>query len=444
MGEADTNDDQFGRELRRLREQAGFTQVQLATRLGYNHTYVSKLESGARVPRIAFAGGADELLGAGGSLIALATSARARRQEGNDRGSADGMIDAPLPRSPFAIRTAHSPAVRHVRLPGLGVACPLHGMDGCTVSAPADGLDGLDDDAARTVGAETVHGLAAMLVSFIEADLEGQGDVLTVPLEQTLRTIIGLVPRASEPVALALLRLAGQYADLAAWQRVKRGQHAIGMTWLHRSVEWASAAHAHATACEALSSMSSLALLEGDGATAVEYARAAAAVDHGRRWTAVQAGLDEARGHALLGDRREVARLSSAAQRAADRLGDRDRLEAPWLFDAEGATFIASHLAGALRDLAETTGDRVIARRAVTFAESALANMPAWMASSRMLLTLRLADSHACGGAVDAAVEVARPVLSAAQSAGNTLITHELDRLRIRLGARCGDLLADL
>lgn len=182
----------------------------------------------------------------------------------------------------------------------------------------------------------------------------------------------------------------------------------------------------------------------GDGATAVEYAQAAGSVDDGRRWIAVQGGLDEARGHALLGDWREVARLSTETQRAADRLGDLDRLEAPWLFDAEGATFIASHLAGALRDLTETTGDVAIAGRAVTFAESALTTMPDRMPLSRVLLTLRLADSHACGGAVDAAVEVARPVLAEAESAGSTLIGHELDRLRTRLATRGRDLYADL
>lgn len=443
MREAETGDDRFGRELRRLREQAGLTQVQLATRLGYNHTYVSKLESGARVPRIAFAGGADELLGADGSLIALATNARARRQQANHHGFADGTVWAPLPRPPVASGTAASQPARRVHLPAFGVACPLHGVDGCIALAPADGLEGLVGDGARTAGTETVHGLAAMLVSYIEADLKGGGRLLSASLEQTLRAIVGLVPKAPEPVAIALLRLAAQYADLAARQRINQGQHGIGMMWLHRSVEWASASRDHAAACGALSAMSGLAVLEGDGATAVEYARAVAAVDRGRRWTVVQAALVEARGHALLGDWREVERLSNEAQRAADRLGERDRVEAPWLFDAEGATYIASHLAGALRDLTETTEDQGIAGRAVAFSESALANVPAWMPSSRLLLTLRLADSHACGGAFDEAVAVARPVVAAAQSAGSIRINHELDRLRLRLGVRGRELLAD-
>ncbi|MEU4393837.1 helix-turn-helix transcriptional regulator [Kribbella sp. NPDC023855] len=441
MGE--TEDDRFGRELRRLREQAGLTQVQLATRLGYSHTYVSKLESGARVPRITFAGGADELLDAGGSLIALATNARARRHKDSDKGFADGSVRVPPPRPSVAFRAVRPQPARIFRLPTFGITCPLHGMDGCTASTPADGLDGLIGEEVRTAGTETVHGLAALLVSFIEADVEGRGGDLLGPVEQTLGAITGLLPKAPEPITVALLRLAAQYADLAAWLRVKRAQQGIGMAWLHRSVEWASAARDHATACVALSSMSALALLEGDGATAVGYAQAAGSVDNGRRWIGVQARLDEMRGHAQLGDWREVARLSTEAQRGADRLGDLDRIEAPWLFDAEGATFIASHLAGALRDLTERTGDAAIACRAVTFAESALTTMPARMPLSRVLLTLRLADSHACGGAIDAAVAVARPVLADAEAAGSTLIDRELDRLRTRLATRGRDLYAD-
>jgi len=435
MRAAGTDDERFGRELRRLREQAGLTQVQLATRLGYSHTYVSKLESGARVPRITFAGGADELLGAGGSLVTLATNARARRQD-----ECEQPVGVPLPRPPVLAETVYPQPPRRFRLPAYGVICPVHGTDGCTVATAADGLAGMVGGELQSVGTDAVHVLAATLVAAIEADLHGRGGELLAPLEQTLRATMALLPTAPEPTAMDLLRLAALYADRAAWLRVDRGQRALGMAWLHRSVEWASASRDYAAACSTLSSMSSLALLERDGATAVAYAQAAAAVNGGRRWIAVQAGLGELRGYALLGDRQQVARMSGDVQRAAERLGDSDRFEAPWLFDAEGATYLASHFAGAMRDLAEATEDPASARRAVTFAESALAHLPAGMPSSRLMLTLRLADSHACGGAVDAAVDLARPVLSAARAAGSVLVDNELDRLRLRLGTQREDL----
>ncbi|MCO1580393.1 helix-turn-helix transcriptional regulator [Crossiella sp. SN42] len=438
--QAATGRDRFGRELRRLRERAGLTQVQLAARLGYDHTYLSKLESGARAPRISFASAADDLLNAGGALLALATQLRARRRSGGEAVA----VTAPLPCPPPADGPAQPRRSQRVELPAYGVMCPLHESAGCTVTVPAAGLAEVLQEGTGTVGAATVHGFAALLTTYIEADLDSLSAAsLPSEVEQALRALIGLVPRARGAVAVGVLKLAAQYADLAGWLRVERGQHGIGMAWLHRSLEWASASGQHGTACEALTNMSVLALMEGDAATALEYGNAAAAVGGDRRWIAVEANLHLARGHALLGDQREFTRLADQARRAVARLGERDRVEAPWFRDAEGEAWIASHLAAGLRDLAQTTGDRAIAGRAVRFAETSLANVPARMHGSKLLLTLRLADSHACAGDLDAAVAVARPVIPSVLTARTTRIDHELDRLRGRLGERSGELFDD-
>lgn len=430
--------NEFGQELRRLREQAGLTQVQLAARLGYHHSYVSKIESGAREPRIAFAGKADDLLAAGGSLLAVATKIRARLRSGPS-----GESPIPLPRPPRVGDPPRLSVARYVRLPAFGVTCPSHGINGCEALVPGrlaevPGVDRLTADAG------TLHGFAALLTTYLDADLSEVGGDLAGPVEQALHTLMSLVPMARGAQADGLLQLAARYANLAGWLRVKRGQHGIAMSWLHRSVEWALASGGVTTACEALSNMSVLAMIEGDADTALDYSNAAAAVDPNRRWTGVQAQLNQARAHAVLGDHREFARLSGAARRAADRLDGRDRVEAPWLTGAAGATYIASHLAGGLRDLAEVTGRSVIADRAVLYAETSLANVPARMHGSRLMLTLRLADSHACRGDLDAAVELARPVIAAAAPASATPIRLELRRLRTRLGGRFAELLDSL
>jgi DNA-binding XRE family transcriptional regulator len=429
--------EEFGRELRRLRELAGLTQVQLAARLGYHHTYVSKIESGAREPRIAFASKADDVLAAGGALLAVATQVRARLR--SDLGVATGTAAIPLPRAPRGTDPPRTSPARQVQLPAFGVTCPFHGTDGCAAPIPA-GLADVPGVDGCAVGTETLHGFAALLTTYIEADISAVAGDVALPVEQALRALMTLVPKARGDHADGLLRLAARYADLAGWLRVKRGQHGIAMTWLQRSVEWALASGGLSTACEALSSMSVIALIENDGATALECARAAAAVDRNRRWTAVQAKLDQARAHALLGDHREFTALAHAAQRGAERLGDRDRAEAPWLTGAEGETFIASHLAGGLRDLAEATGLPGMADRAVAFAETSLLNLPARMHGSKLLLTLRLADSVACRGDLDGAVDVARPIMPAVTAALNTPLSHELGRLRVRLGSRFGEL----
>jgi hypothetical protein len=185
--------------------------------------------------------------------------------------------------------------------------------------------------------------------------------------------------------------------------------------------------------------MSRLGLLEGDAATALEYSRAAGAADGTRRWTVALTKFHEARGYAMLGDHHGFERQAGEAQRAVERLDDHDRAEAPWLFGAEGEALVASHLAGALRDLASTTGIHRIAGRAVAYAETSLANIPAWMDRTRLMLTLRLADSHACRSDFEAAVAVARPVMATAASARTSLVEQQLGRLRARLGYRLSE-----
>lgn len=421
--------DEFGRELRRLREQAGLTQVELADCLGYHHTYVSKIESGAREPRIAFASKADDVLEAGGTLLALVTKVRARVRAN------PGITTIPPPLAPHGVL----PPPDQVQLPVFGITCPVHGSVGCAAPVPARLAD-VPGVAGRTVGTETLHGFTALLVTYVEADISAISENLSVLVEETLRALMGVVPKARGEHADGLLRLAARYADLAGWLRVKRGQHGIAMTWLHRSLEWALASGGLPTACETLNSMSVIAAVEGDGVTALEHAQAAAAVDPSRRWTEVLAKLDQARAHALLGDHREFTALSEAARRAADRLGERDRIEAPWLIGAEGETFIASHLAGGLRDLAEITGLTEMADRAVTYAETSLLKVPSRLHSSKLMLTLRLADSHACRGDLDAAVAIARPVVPTVTAALNTQLYHELGKLRGRLGSRFEEL----
>ncbi|MDX8055666.1 helix-turn-helix transcriptional regulator [Lentzea sp. BCCO 10_0798] len=42
MTSAESGRDEFGQELRRLRERAGLTRAQLAVHLGYHHTYAEQ------------------------------------------------------------------------------------------------------------------------------------------------------------------------------------------------------------------------------------------------------------------------------------------------------------------------------------------------------------------------------------------------------------------
>lgn len=430
--------DQFGRELKWWREQAGLTQVQLAGRLGYDNTYLSKIESGDRLPRIDLASRVDDLLCAGGALLAAATGVLARR--GAHRGDQVGYA-TPIP-LPVPGSACDGWIARPTRLPALGINCPLHGADGCWAVPPAGGLPGLRAGVSSGGAAdeEAIHGFAALLVSFVDAGRQRTAHHLSAPVEHTVRALMRSVPSAGGRAADGLLHLAAAYAGLAGWLRVELGQHGMGMMWLRHAVEWGQASGNVAMVSQSLYRMSTTARLEGDGASSVAYGQAAAAAAPRRCWTRVLGKLGQARGQAVLGDRRELELLISDAQRATERLGEQDLLEAPWLFGAEGSTFVASHLSGALRDLAEVTEDPALAGRALRFAESSLASLPRGMYPSRLLLTLRMADSHACRGEPDAAVAIAQPVVADAAAARTTVIQRELDQLRTRLGSRAGEL----
>ncbi|MFG3261386.1 helix-turn-helix domain-containing protein [Streptomyces bobili] len=61
----------FGRQLKLLRVQAGLERAEFGRRVGYSADTVASIEQGRRIPQARFIEQADEVLGAGGLLMAL-------------------------------------------------------------------------------------------------------------------------------------------------------------------------------------------------------------------------------------------------------------------------------------------------------------------------------------------------------------------------------------
>ncbi|MFJ4425976.1 helix-turn-helix domain-containing protein [Streptomyces galilaeus] len=61
----------FGRQLKLLRVQAGLERAEFGRRVGYSADTVASIEQGRRIPQARFIEQADEVLGAGGLLLAL-------------------------------------------------------------------------------------------------------------------------------------------------------------------------------------------------------------------------------------------------------------------------------------------------------------------------------------------------------------------------------------
>nr|BFD84780.1 helix-turn-helix transcriptional regulator [Streptomyces sp. Xyl84] len=468
---------EFGRRLRSRRRQAGLTQLQLGLRVGYHHTLISKLESGLREPPAGLVRRLDAVLETGGELAAVVAA---------PRGVPSARTPPPLDRKLFGAmpgadtagdREAWDPRLWPRELPAEGLACPLHGTTGCAVPEQAGlpallaGLPGLPGLPGGTTGAipsaavlpplpvppaggadagpeggpgaetELLHALTAVLACLIREafDHTTAGGVATV--ERLLRAVVRWAEavNATGRLPYGQLRLAAQYAQVAGRLRMQRGQSSIGMAWFGNGLGWADAVHDAPARATLLSDMCTLVRLDDDPGSTLAYARAIGAVDGRRRWVATLSYLYQARGYALGHDAAECRRHITLARRGFARLGRRDLLEAPWMAGAEGEMRVESAIGGALRDLAAVTGHRGTARRAVEATERSRALLPAVMRSTRLLLTLRLADGWACAGDPGAAVALAGPVLGEALGSRELMIDAELRGLHARLLADWGD-----
>ncbi|MFI6966491.1 helix-turn-helix domain-containing protein [Streptomyces sp. NPDC050255] len=437
----------FGARLRRWRGRAGLTQAQVGARVGYDHTAISKLEHGSRRTPLPLARRLDELLSAQGELVSACETAEEQGRTGGVSRAPAPVRGGPLPGEPAggALRVMLPPGtVLPASLPAYGLVCPLHGRDGCSVPVLADVIElhaafcalGPDARSRPALDNDTVHALTALLAVCLRADEERAWPGATAVVEGTLHAMLRWMALPAASYQAQLAPLAAEYAQSAGCLRLLWGRNGTAMAWLDRSLQWAAIAGRVGTQVAALSDMSTLARLEGDGPSALVYGGAIGEAAEGRHWAGAMSDLYQARGHAVRGDAARTLRHIDRAWSQMDRAGERDETEAPWLSVASVRLRVESGAAGALRDLAAATGDRRFALRAVGAAHTALGLLPPGMHSARMLFLARMADAHACAGDPAAAQSVAGPVLDTTEINPSTLLGQELRGLHARLAAR--------
>ncbi|MCX4681962.1 helix-turn-helix transcriptional regulator [Streptomyces sp. NBC_01433] len=429
---------EFGRRLRALRRSAGMTQRQLALRVGYHHTLISKLEGGVREPPAGLPLRLDVLLDGRGELLAILAG---RPEERHSAPLLPATLFSTAPRDsgdPAAPQPVH-------HWPGRLLSCPLHSGD-CEVPPLADALTLLsaaDGDHGRTerwpgTEADAMHALTALIVGYTQDGLESVSTGTVGSVERVLRVVVRwaetLNRRGTLPVPQ--LRLAAECAQIAGWLRVERGQRILGMTWFARGLTWADVADDVVARATLLCDVCTLVRLDGDAASALAYAQELGTVDPHRAWMVAMSHLHQARARALGGDLAECRKRVVLSRRALDRLDGRDFIEAPWLGGATGRLQVEASIGGTLRDAAVITGALWVARQAVKATEAALSCLPATHRPTVLLLTLRLADAFVCSGQLDAAVAAAAPVLPEAVAADRTSVNRELAGLRTRLTTR--------
>ncbi|MEV4558430.1 helix-turn-helix transcriptional regulator [Kitasatospora sp. NPDC049285] len=457
---------EFGALLRHWRRRAGWTQAQLATAVGYDHTAVSRLEHGTRRATPRLSRRLDELLETGGELER--SCGRAERSDGGPAVPAQ-LLRPPLARSPepgpagFAAALP-APAADDgpSRLPEYDLLCPLHGASGCELPTPATAVAlhaVFCGEPRGPLDTETVHALAAVLAAQLRAAARQNASAeVTSPdgpspgavVEGTLRAIVARLARAPGRQRRVLARLAAEYAHAAGALRLHGGRAATAMACFDRALGWAELADDAITQVAALSDMAVLGLLDGDPAASADYAREMRRAAPGRHWSGTLSQLGEARADALAGDVRATVRHVGRARMHLDHLDAADTgidSDVPWLTPASLRLRVESGAAAALRDVAARSGETRFARLALAAAESALDLLGGGrLPSTRAMLTVRIADCHLCAGDPRTALAVLSPLLATDGGTLPALVRHELRGLRSRLpaGARgWGDDLAE-
>ncbi|MGS2619939.1 helix-turn-helix domain-containing protein [Micromonospora sp. LZ34] len=375
----------FGWRLRHWRLVSGMTQRELGRRLGYDHTHLSKVESGDRWPPPELPNLIDRLFDTGGELAALWPLVERERQQAT-RVSPAGLGDGGLP-----------------------------------TSRP---------------GSDAVAGMEALLRAYHAAGDEfGSRDLIT-SIEHHTRTVVQWQAGQSDPPATALVGLAAKFALLAAWARFDGTDYATALFWATAGQQWATMAGDVNAVSRSLTRQSSVHWSVGNPAGAIAIAEAARRIDGISPEVNAWACLAQARGHAFAGDRRNCElRLAEAA----DLIRSTNPKLEPW---NPGLSDVVLPLATGTcyRDLAVRVGLHELAEQAVVHITSALTSVPLRCGNVRAVVATRLASAHVSAEQPDEAIAVLTRLVDTAH--GSARMLNELRAVHSRLVTRWADVAA--
>jgi hypothetical protein len=273
---------EFAERLRALMAARGISERELARRVNCDRSYIHLLRHGKRRAGSRIARLLDDALDAGGKLAAAAQD---RRAVFNGAAGADG-----------ADRMAWT------------LANPRR-IDGAAV-------DVLGAVLGAQRRAEDVLGSAAMLG----------------PVAAQLAAVQGLVIEARGPVRPALVHMAGQWAQYAGWLYANNSKRAEGDGKLSQALQWAVEAGEVNLISEVLSFQGHAAWIADQPGPLIGLSQAARRDRSAYPGQLAIAAAQEAQGHAMTGDPREVDRLLDEADDLA--AAARDHLDdaPPWLY----------------------------------------------------------------------------------------------------------------
>jgi transcriptional regulator with XRE-family HTH domain len=432
LGPPDPAAEIFGLTLRQLRAQAGLSLRELGKRALYDYTRLSRAERGEILIPERQVQVLDDMLHAGGLLVALRHGAAA---------PVPGVIAG------HCSVAGSGPVILEIRLPGGGsITMSLSRRQFAQLLATGALSSALPasrnaEDAARAarvldeparLDGEVLSYFRWALDEYYRADKMLGPRRLIGPVLAQIDVLDDLRRGARPPYADPLLRILSRYGEMAGWLLQDSGDLDSAANWSRQAGEWAQCAGDVNMAAYMLIRQANIAALADDHAGVVQLAAAArripGPVDPKLTALALQ---QQARGHVRLGEHRDCFTL---LDRAADTLR-----EHPDVTDQDAPVYLHHY---DLRTLTEQSAACYLAAGradvAVTILEDTIATTSSTLVRDRGHLTSKLAVAITRTTQPDPgrAASLGLQALSIARDTGSARIMRELRTLDAQLTER--------
>jgi transcriptional regulator with XRE-family HTH domain len=368
---------------------------ELARRINYSKSYLSKIENDQKPPNLTMAKLCDSALNAGGALVALVQP----------------------PSTPAPGGGAPDSEVWVMSLDKSGDLSFL--VDRRKLLAGAGAMLGFVVTRGNrpSVDESVLVDLRASFESYRRLGQQTSPVVVLGQVISLVSTLCMLAADSVEPARSALMRLASRVAEYAGWMSQEAGSPTGALWWTRKAVDLAEAGNDRHLANYAFMREAELALYRQDAISTVKLAQRAQLEDGAGPRILGLAARCEAQGHAMAGDQ-------DAFERALDRattllsMSDPNR-DTPVLGSSTVTNEVSLSRGWALCDLGRPG-------QAAELLDREVAMIPMTARRARARFGARQALAHARNGEIDHACELALPVLYEASQVDSATIRVDL------------------
>lgn len=426
----------FGAALRTQREKAGLSLRQLGRRIHYDHSRLSRAETGQHLPATDYVKALDDVFGTGDQLTKLREMAAQSRPPAPSTLEMQAVLSSPanLLTITVEIRMPDGRIMR-MSIPRRQLA-ELLAAAGFTGVFPSNILN--PDETARLrhaigrpreVDARVAGYFLRQLGEHYTADkMLGPSELL--PITQAQMVTLDRLRREARPtVRQLLIPVHCQYTEFLGWLHQDTGDTAAAMAYTNMASELAQIGGDPNLVAYLLIRKSNIAYRAGDATRATDLAAAAQHRPDGvDRKILALASQQEARGWAIAGD---YDRCAASLDRAAGLLGDADSEsdpKVPAYIHHYGLDTLEDQAATCYRDVGRTD-------QAIAIFQRKIDELPAGYDRDRGYQLAKLAVAYGHANQIHNAASIGLQALSLARQTGSARTERELLPLATTLTA---------